>query len=242
MRYRSGARQRREVGELWEAFAREHPEYYICTELADYGIPPDLASFFSSAEPEVREILTSVETWLPARRVAIEVGAGVGRLAIPMANVFEKVYAVDISATMLARLRENLAQRRIENVAPVLAADAATVDAQADLVYSRLVFQHIESPGDIRQYIELVRRWLGESGVAYLQFDTRAETLVYRVRNRVPDSLLPRTSRRGIRRIRRRPGVLAEWLAENGLSVRAELRPRSEDHIFVVTATASSPH
>jgi SAM-dependent methyltransferase len=223
--------------EVWERFAREFAEYYILTEVVDYDAPLDLSKFFGSAQPEVTEILTVVDKWLHRRKIAIEVGAGVGRLAILMAREFDAVHAVDVSPTMLARLEENCVEAGIGNVVPVLTTSAEDLIVEADLVYSRLVFQHIEDWAGIEFYARLIRGWIERGGVAYLQFDTRRQNPAYWLRNALPDRLLPRTSRRGIRRIRRKPAEVRALFRREGLTILDERGARSADHVFVLTAT-----
>jgi len=53
--------------------------------------------------------LTSCET-------VLDVGAGTGRLALPMARLAKSVTALDQSAGMLACLQENMAAEGIENI------------------------------------------------------------------------------------------------------------------------------
>lgn len=62
------------------------------------------------AESQVAKLgLSSAET-------VLDVGAGTGRLAIPMARVAKSVTALDQSAGMLARLQENMRAEGLENI------------------------------------------------------------------------------------------------------------------------------
>jgi hypothetical protein len=70
--------------------------------------------------------------------------------------------------------------------------------------------------------------------MALLQFDTRPRSPAYRLRNALPDGLLRRQWRRGIRRIRRRPAQLAALFDAAGLPVVRELGPRTEEHVFIL--------
>ena len=51
---------------------------------------------------------------------------------------------------------------------------------------------------------------LSDRGIGYLQFDTRPPGWLYEVKTALPDFLLPRFWRRGIRRIRRDPSELEQ--------------------------------
>jgi hypothetical protein len=75
---------------------------------------------------------------------------------------------------------------------------------------------------------------LTEDGVGYLQFDTRPRTLGYELRSGLPDFLLPRFWRTGIRRIRRTRDEIEHAIANAGLEILEQMYPESENHRFVV--------
>ncbi len=75
---------------------------------------------------------------------------------------------------------------------------------------------------------------LKPGGVALLQFDTRPQTQAYRLRNTLPDVLLPRPWRRGIRRIRRSPDDLAKILTDAGFERVRDEGKGTEEHVFVL--------
>lgn len=219
---------------VWEDFARRNAEYYILTERRDYGDPEARALFFDSGRRDFELVLGAATAWLHGRGAAVEIGCGVGRLTIPAAREFSRVVAVDVSPTMLSKLRENCRAAGVTNVETFLAAEPWDEHAAADLVFSRLVFQHIEELEEIRRYVERIARCLRPDGAAYLQFDTRRRTLGYAVRNRLPDRLLLRQWRRGIRRIRRSRETLIDLFSASRLAVVDELGRGTEDHVFIV--------
>jgi cyclopropane fatty-acyl-phospholipid synthase-like methyltransferase len=151
-----------------------------------------------------------------------------------MAARFEHVFALDVSPTMLRRLGEYCERHRVTNVTPILATDWRPDETRVDLVYSRLVLQHLESLEEIGRYLTGAATSIEDGGLAYLQFDTRPQTLPYRVKTVAPDWMLPSHWRRGIRRIRRSPAELHALFERAGLSVVDELRPGSADHVFVL--------
>ncbi len=98
-----------------------------------------------------------------------------------------------------------------------------------------VVFQHIESIDLITDCVRRVARTLGSGGgVGYLHFDTRPTGFAYRARRLVPDPLLPRAWRRGIRRTRRPADQLQMLIRAHGLTVIEHLRPGTEEHVFLV--------
>jgi 2-polyprenyl-3-methyl-5-hydroxy-6-metoxy-1,4-benzoquinol methylase len=224
--------------EAWERFAQESAEYYILTESGFTPGHVDVDRFFALGERDAESIIAQVRPWLRGSATAVDIGCGVGRLSIPMAKRFERVVAIDVSPTMLARCGENCAARGIENVTPLHATEAAGQRLAADLVFSHLVLQHIEDFETIRRYAALTFQWLGDTGVASLQFDTRPRTRATRLAQRLPDRLLPRTRRRGIRRVRRSRADVAALLREAGLEVVAEIAPDTAEHVFIATRRA----
>jgi GT2 family glycosyltransferase/SAM-dependent methyltransferase len=217
----------------WETFAASDPYWHILT---GYRQEEGLAEFFASGRAEAEVILSRCDSRLSGRGTVIDIGSGVGRLALAMASAFDSVVAVDISPTMLARLDEHAEALDCANVETVLA-DGDWV-RPADLVYSRLVFQHIESFEEIEHYARRVSRCLSPGGIAYLHFDTRPLSLSYRVRDLAPESLLPARWRRGMRRIRRGRKDVVALFERSGLELVDEWSPDSEENVFLLAPGA----
>jgi SAM-dependent methyltransferase len=221
--------------ERWERFAREDAEYYVLTDIGSDRGAEARREFFASGNAEAERMLLECEPYVNARELAVEIGCGVGRIALPVSRQFARLIAVDISPTMLSKLEANAARDAgAGRIQTMLARHAWDDPNTADLVYSVLVFQHIESFEEIARYVQRISLALKPRGVAYLQFDTRRRTLLYRVRNLVPDPLLPRSWRRGIRRIRRAPESLRNLFQAHGLQVCHELGRESEYHAFIL--------
>jgi SAM-dependent methyltransferase len=214
----------------WETFAREDAEYYIATD----GKRQSLDEFFESGRDGAAWILEQVAGELPGRDLALEIGCGVGRLLIPMAEHFSQVIGVDVAPTMLQKLSANCERFGLGNAKPMLADEPWEHLGAADLVYSWLVFQHVADFGLIESTVRRLAGALKKAGLALLQFDTRPPTAAYRLRNALPDGLLPRPWRRGIRRIRRSPSQLAALFDAAGLQLVRELGPQTEEHVFIL--------
>jgi SAM-dependent methyltransferase len=214
--------------EQWEQFAREDAEYFV-------QVPrPGHDEFFAHGRRLVRNMLAVVSPYLPARDLAVEIGCGTGRLAIPMAHHFKRVIAVDIAPTMLGHLQANCERFGVENVVGMLADDEWEQPETADLVYSREVFQHIVDASVIAAYGASIRQVLKPDGVAYLHFDTRPATVAYRARNLTPDYLLPRPWRRGIRRIRRSVAFVEALVERHSFRMLAEHGRESREHCVLL--------
>ena len=96
------------------------------------------------------------DTWL-------DVGAGAGRFALPVARGVSEVIALDPSERMLASLREIAAEHDIGNVRTILArwplADPRAIDAlRADIVLIAHVGYDVEAIGPFVQALEVAAR------------------------------------------------------------------------------------
>lgn len=222
----------------WESFAAENALYYICT--GPEGT--NESSFWQSGEDVVEhELLPVMLRHNTPRNRALELGCGVGRLAIPLARHFQAIVGLDIAAAMVSKAAEFAKRHGADNTQFIQIGDPEGVlrqlgaySARVDFIYSMLVFQHIDDFKLIDKYVQLVRSLLSPSGVAYLQFDTRREGLLYHAKRILPDSVLPRQWRRGIRRVRRDPLELESCFGQHALKIVEQVTPRSELHKYVL--------
>lgn len=217
----------------WETLAREDAEFYIWTDLAKGD------DFFASGERDVERILSFARPFICASNAALEIGCGVGRLTIPMSRSFDRIIAVDIAPTMLTKLSANCQARNIEHVTPMLAGDAWHDVVQIDFAYSRIVLQHIEEWATIVDYFRRIASSLAHDGAFYVQFDTRPPNVAYHIKNQLPDAVLPRNFRRGVRRIRRTVAEIEALAQSCGLRVAAMRGSGSDDTEFVFTKRVS---
>lgn len=219
----------------WERFASEDAEYYIYTAPGvDFATADGQALFRQSGRDDVEQIFREAQAYLNGFDRAIEIGCGVGRLAVPMADRFAEVIGVDIAPTMISKLGEFSRAAGAPNVRGFLAHEKWSDQGSADLVYSLIVFQHIESWDVIADYFARIASCIASDGVCYAQFDTRRRTLPYLALRLLPDAVLPRPARKGIRRIRRKPARLRRLFDSCGLMVLEELRADSDYHAFLL--------
>jgi SAM-dependent methyltransferase len=219
----------------WEKFAQENAEYYILThENVDFRTEEGKKYFFETGEKDTSALLKNVLPILLRRKKALEIGAGIGRLAFAHAKLFEEVTAVDISHTMLAKLRQVAIRNGIKNVRTFHADAPWQIEGPYDYIYSYIVFQHIADFASIQGYVERISKSLAPEGIAQLHFDTRPISPGYLVRNVIPDMVLPKSQRKSIRRTRRKSGELRELLGLSGLQIVNELNPDSENHLFLL--------
>lgn len=220
---------------IWEKLANENPEYYIWThEGIDYSTMEGQAYFLSSGQKETKDQLQRVHELLGARSCALEIGCGLGRLTFPHSQIFQRILAIDVSPTMLKELNQRAVAAQISNISTMTSDQDWQMVEQVDYVYSFYVFQHINNWQIISEYIEKIAKVLKIGGIAQLHFDTRPNDSLYYLKLMLPDFLLPKTQRRGIRRIRRKANLLRQLFNENKLNIQQEHQKDSGAHIFIL--------
>jgi len=224
----------------WERFAEIDPYLYIFTDMKR----TDPKAFWQSGEQVVNaELLRLVHAHCLRPRVGLEIGSGVGRLAFPLARHFRRVVGVDIASGMVQRARSIARDDGVDNVSFIhisgpedLLQRAGDFVGSCDLIFSLLVFQHIPKLSIIEDYLHVIRVLLHQRGVAYLQFDTRPQGVSYRFKTWLPDFLLPRFWRRGIRRIRRSSVDIEVCIRRAGMEILREVSPQTAYHRYVLRA------
>jgi cyclopropane fatty-acyl-phospholipid synthase-like methyltransferase len=222
----------------WERFAEIDPYLYIFTDMKR----TDPKAFWQSGEQIVHtELLPLLYAHSLRPLLALELGSGVGRLVFPLARHFRSVVGVDIAKRMVHRAKSIARNNGVDNVSFISISDpedclqrARNFAGSCDLIYSLLVFQHISEFSIIEAYLHVIRALLHERGVAYLQFDTRPQDFGYRLKTKLPDFLLPRFWRRGIRRIRRSPSEIEAGVRRAGLEIVGEYSPHTAYHRYVL--------
>jgi SAM-dependent methyltransferase len=220
---------------IWEGLAKQNAEFFILShEGVDFSSIEGQEYFYKTGQSDSQWLFAEVSSLLPGRSLAIEIGCGLGRLTIPHAQWFEIVHAVDVSPTMLERLQEICQQRGQTNIRTFLPNQSWDVTSAADYAYSFIVFQHIEQEEIIQDYLNRIGQALRPGGIALLHFDTRPPDLTYTLKFVLPDSLLPRTQRRGIRRIRRSLPWLYAAVRKSNLEIVHETNPGSPAHFLTL--------
>lgn len=169
---------------------------------------------------------------LPGRRRALEIGCGVGRNTVHLAERFERVDGVDVSPTMVESARRNGLPANVELHVGSGRDLASIEDDSVDFAFSHLVFQHIAEDEAIEGYLDDLARVLKPAGVAVLQFDTRPTSRLTEVVQMLPDPLLPKIRRRGMRRVRRPAGQIRQYARTAGLTLEEERDRDSSEHWF----------
>ena len=149
-----------------------------------------------------------------------------------LAQHFALVDGVDISPTMIRRAVE----RGLPDNVRLCVCSGRDLegfeDHSFDFVFSHHVFQHVSEDAIIESYLREIARVLRPGGVAVLQHDTRRVSRLAAALHLLPDPLLPRTRRRGMRRYRRPAAQIRQLGLAAGLTLDAEREPDSHRHWF----------
>ncbi|MHB2024077.1 MAG: class I SAM-dependent methyltransferase [Mycobacteriales bacterium] len=143
--------------------------WYVDTTL-DYD-SPDLERFFATGRRIVAEALEGAPGLPAARRLAVEIGCGLGRVCRPLAEQFDSVIGLDIAPEMVVRARRLVAEPNVSFVVCSGEDLQPLGSASADLVLSFTVFQHLSDPQLVCNYVAEIGRVLAPGGLAVLQWN-----------------------------------------------------------------------
>jgi cyclopropane fatty-acyl-phospholipid synthase-like methyltransferase len=143
---------------------------------ADSDVSPESrARRFDQGEKQLASLAAEIEAHTgvstSGRRV-LDYGCGFGRLAIPLAERSEHVYALDIVPEVLQKSAELAAERGVTNMEWMDAGRLEEIAGQYDLVISHWVFQHIPTREGERIFATILRG-LQPGGVGAVHFSVR---------------------------------------------------------------------
>jgi SAM-dependent methyltransferase len=134
-----------------------------------------VAAFLQTGRDEVSRVLDGLPRAPAGQQTALDFGCGVGRLSQALAERFERVIGVDVSAPMLERAaelaRDSPVRDRLEFLLNERDDLAVVGSGTVDLVYSSLVLQHLPrslAAGYLREFVRVLR----PGGLAVVQVAT----------------------------------------------------------------------
>lgn len=153
----------------WNQRAKQDAHFYVAFAKEQQDEAAFRASAAETMPALVQDFPRMAETD-PARRKALEIGCGPGRLLAPMTEHFGEVHGVDVSDEMLALARKRLADAPGARFHLVSGDNLAPVeDNSIDFVYSYTVFQHIPSRDAVMNYLREAHRVLKPGGILRCQ-------------------------------------------------------------------------
>jgi ubiquinone/menaquinone biosynthesis C-methylase UbiE len=160
--------------QYWEEMGALDPFWAILSDPSKKFNRWDPEEFFQTGRDEITALMGRLSAYglhVP-RRSALDFGCGVGRLTQALADHFDRVTGIDISAAMTTRARElNKKGERCDFVT----SDSLTLpfpSASFDLIYTRIVLQHIPRPM-ILEYVAEFIRVLRPQGAIVMQVPSR---------------------------------------------------------------------
>lgn len=109
--------------------------------------------------------------------LAVDVGCGVGRLAVALADRFDRVVGVDVTPAMLEQARARVTRPEVTFVQADVARDPVPDGRDADLVVSERVVQHLD-PAEMSPHLQGLVGLLRPGGVAVVQVPVSLPWLV----------------------------------------------------------------
>lgn len=161
----------------WETLGSEEPHFSVLSlpQYCSEEIEQNLDQFWSSGESEasrIERIMNRYSFQSSSTRICSEFGCGIGRITIPLAKLFCRVHAFDISKTHIARAEKEVSERELKNIEfHLVTRDNLGSLPPADLVYCRLVLQH-NPPPIIELLIRHLLRSVTKGGLAVIQVPT----------------------------------------------------------------------
>jgi SAM-dependent methyltransferase len=162
----------RRILRYWDEVGRDAPLEAVLTRPSDAAASSwDVDRFFDTGRADAARFIEQLAARAPSagRRRALDFGCGVGRVTRALSAHFETVVGVDASRSMIEKARRlNAAYSGCAFVLNRAADLGQFPSAHFDVVYSRLVLQHLP-PSSVRRYIPELIRVLAPNGCLMLQ-------------------------------------------------------------------------
>lgn len=156
----------------WDDLATIDPHWAILSSDEKRDGRWEDEEFLASGRAEVEALLRRADQLgVPRRRaVALDFGCGLGRVTRPLAEHFDRAVGVDISAEMVAAARRrHVDAANVEFLVNESDRLPAIATESVDIVYSRIVLQHVPSASAIRSYLAELARILRHDGLLAVQ-------------------------------------------------------------------------
>ncbi|WP_026870439.1 class I SAM-dependent methyltransferase [Inquilinus limosus] len=160
----------------WRHFGETKPYFAVLTDpkfLPENLTAERVEEFFASGDWDISRVVSTIRDKLTSEfrpTHAVDFGCGVGRLALAMAKIAERVTGVDISPAMLAEAGRQSAMRNVATAT----FQSEIPEGPYDWVNTYIVLQHIP-PERGYEIIDRLLSGLSSGGVASLHVTTHRE-------------------------------------------------------------------
>jgi len=182
------AQLRERIGRAWTHLGGSRPHHSVLT--GEEFLPQNLDEaatdrFWATGSSEV----VGIESRLKRNgfhslqsKTCVEYGCGLGRVTFPLAKIFGKIHAYDISATYLSLAKQRAMEQSVQNIEFYRCNLTSDLEAlqPCDFFYSRIVFQY-NPPPVIRELIIQALRSLRSGGIAMFQVPTYGLNYAFRL-------------------------------------------------------------
>lgn len=169
--------------QFWDNAAKTNAAWYVDTTVSYDN--PDMAAFFETGHRIVDVALGGSPVAPVEHGLAVEIGSGLGRNCLALAERFDRVVGVDIAPEMIRQSRALVDDPRVSFELCDGADLSSITSGTADFVLSFTVFQHIPEVGVIEAYLRETGRILRPGGVAAFQWNNQASERRWRLRRAV---------------------------------------------------------
>ncbi len=166
------------IESVWTEYGATEPHWSVVSTSAFRSdvIEQNIQAFHDSGRNEVenlKRLLNRTGLDPTAAQVALEYGCGVGRVTRWLANLFPRVYGIDISTNHLNLASAYFEQEDVTNVKTLLIQSLQSINElpRYDFLYSKIVLQH-NPPPVIYLILNTLCEKLNPGGTGVLQIPT----------------------------------------------------------------------
>ena len=207
----------------WDKLGRDDPLWAILSRSDRRGGQWDVDEFFATGRADVSRLIDDLASLgIPvSRKRALDFGCGAGRLTQALADHFDEVVGVDIAPSMI-ELAKRYNKRGPRCSFVLNSADdlAAFGDDRFDLIYTRIVLQHM-APRFMSRYLDEFVRTLSPGGVIAFHIPSDAPRTLRGAILRAMPSRIHEWAGVLMRSFRRQPRMQMYWMPPD--KVRARL-------------------
>jgi 2-polyprenyl-3-methyl-5-hydroxy-6-metoxy-1,4-benzoquinol methylase len=162
----------------WSALGETEPYWSVITsdEFRSKNIKQHLGSFLESGKTNVewmQNIARRNGVTLGDKQTCLELGCGVGRVTLPLSEVFDHVTGFDVSPGNLAECDALIKAKGANNITTHLMTEIEAIHSAPgfDVLFSVIVLQH--NPPPVQKYLlEVLLAKIKPGGAAYFQLPT----------------------------------------------------------------------
>jgi ubiquinone/menaquinone biosynthesis C-methylase UbiE len=180
-----------ELQSTWHSLGKQNAKWAVLSDKKQWNNE----EFFATGRREIKRVLAVLKAHgvvLPRQSRVMDFGSGVGRLSQALGKHFDEVVGVDIAESMVVEANRLNSMKNV-SFKHVTSGDLkAFKDGSFDLVFTDIVFQHMENEYALR-YMQDMYRILKKGGVLVFQLPSHPQnTWKGALIKALPDTVLTR--------------------------------------------------